>query len=118
MERNFASLATDLGGMVRKTARLRDKGDQVVKTLQDFASTENGRLRKSLEGLAECCSAMEDCNQFKVSTYTLHPCKYPPTLTHTHTHTHTQQIDRMEAKVVKPLMEYESICRKAKVCLP
>ena len=67
MERNFSSLATDLGGMVRKTARLRDKGDKIVKTLQDFASTETGGMKKSLEGLSECCSALEDCNQLKVS---------------------------------------------------
>lgn len=89
MERNFASLATDLGGMVRKTARLRDKGDLVVKTLKDFASTENGRLRKSLEGLAECCSAMEDCNQLKVSIHTLNPHDYHPS-----SHAHT--IDRQD----------------------
>ena len=27
------------------------------------------------------------------------------------------QIDRMEAKVVKPLLEYEGVCKKAKVRL-
>ena len=27
------------------------------------------------------------------------------------------QIDRMEAKVVKPLLEYEGVCKKAKVSL-
>ena len=67
VERNFAALATDMGGMVRRTARLRDKGDKIVKTFQDFASNESGCMKKSLEGLAECCSALEDCNQFKVS---------------------------------------------------
>ncbi len=66
VERRFSSLATDLGGVTRKTARLRDKGDLVVKTLQDFAGCETGRMRKSLEGLAECFSAMEDFNQLKV----------------------------------------------------
>ena len=66
VERRFSSLATDLGGVMRKTARLRDKGDLVVKTLQDFAGSESGGMRKSLEGLAECCSAMEDFNQLKV----------------------------------------------------
>jgi hypothetical protein len=29
----------------------------------------------------------------------------------------TVQIDRMEAKVVKPLLEYEGVCKKAKVSL-
>ena len=67
VERNFAALATDMGGMVRRTARLRDKGDKIVKTFQDFASNESGSMKKSLDGLAECCSALEDGNQFKVS---------------------------------------------------
>ena len=66
MERNFSALATDLGGAVRRTARLRDKGDRLVKTLQDFASTEMGTMRKSLDGLAECLSALENCQQLKV----------------------------------------------------
>lgn len=67
VERNFSSLATDLGGMVRRTARLRDKGDRIVKTLQDFASSEGGDMKKSLDGMADCFSALEDCNQLKVS---------------------------------------------------
>ena len=66
VERNFAALAMDLGGMARKMARLRDKGDRIVKTLQDFATTESGTMRKSLEGVAECCSALENCQQLKV----------------------------------------------------
>lgn len=66
VERNFSALATGLGGMVRRTARLRDKGDTIVKTLKDFATTESGEMKKSLEGVAECFSAMEDCNHLKV----------------------------------------------------
>ena len=66
MERNFSALAADLGGTVRRTAKLRDKGDRIVKTLQDFASTETGTMRKSLDGLAECFSALENCQQLKV----------------------------------------------------
>ena len=66
MERNFSSMAADLGGMVRRTARLRDKGDRIVKTMQGFASTESGEMKKSLEGIADCFSALEDCNHLKV----------------------------------------------------
>ncbi len=69
VERRFASLATNLGGVVRKSARLRDKGDLVVKTLLDFAGSENGQMKKSLEGVAECCSTIEDCNQLKVRQF-------------------------------------------------
>ena len=69
VERHFAALATDLGGVVRKTARLRDKGDQVVKTLQDFSSAESGTMKKSLERVVECFSALEDHEQLKVGLY-------------------------------------------------
>ena len=69
VERNFASLALELGGMARKTARLRDKGDRIAKTLQDFSSTESGTMKKSLDGLAECFSALENCQQLKVCVY-------------------------------------------------
>ena len=67
VERNFSSLASDLGGMVRRTARLRDKGDKIVKTLQDFAVSEGGDMKKALESIADCLSALEDCNQLKVN---------------------------------------------------
>ena len=72
MERHFAALASDLGGMARKTARLRDKGDRIVKTLQDFSSAESGTTKKSLEGMAECLSALEDCQQLKVAVWFRH----------------------------------------------
>ena len=76
MERNFAALATDLGAVARKTARLRDKGDRLVKTLQDFASNESGGTKDSLEGMAECLSALENCQQLKVIPMKQHfsPC--------------------------------------------
>ena len=76
VERNFAALATDMGGLVRRTARLRDKGDKVVKTFQDFASNENGCMKKSLEGLADCCSMLEDCSQLKVCSHRLECSKF------------------------------------------
>lgn len=88
VERHFAALAADVGGAVRKMALLRDKGDKLVKAIQDFASSEKGTLKTGLEGLAECLTAIENCQQLK--------------------------IDRMEAKVVKPLLEYDGICRRAK----
>eukprot|EP00731_Ephydatia_muelleri_P035346 Em0115g14a len=69
-------------------ALLRDKGDKLVKAMQDFASSESGTLKSGLEGLAECLTAIENCQQVK--------------------------IDRIEAKVVKPLLEYDGLCRRAK----
>ena len=66
VERHVAALALDLGAMVRKMARLRDKGDKIVATTRDFASAEAGSMRKSLEGLGECLSAVENSQQLQV----------------------------------------------------
>ena len=88
VERHFAAIAANVGGAVRKMALLRDKGDKLVKAINDFASSENGTLKNGLEGLAECLTAIENCQQVK--------------------------IDRIEAKVVKPLLEYDGLCRRAK----
>ena len=67
MERHFSALATDLGGVVRKTAHLRNKGDNIVKTLHEFANNESGGVKSSLVAVADCFSALEDCNDVKVS---------------------------------------------------
>lgn len=34
VERHYSFLAKDMGGIARKTALMRDKGDKLVKTLQ------------------------------------------------------------------------------------
>ena len=75
MERHFAALAADVGGAVRKMALLRDKGDKLVKAIQDFACSESGTLKTGLEGLAECLTAIENCQQLKVK-YAEHYTKY------------------------------------------
>lgn len=66
VERHFAAIAANVGGAVRKMALLRDKGDKLVKAINDFASSENGTLKNGLEGLAECLTAIENCQQVKV----------------------------------------------------
>ena len=66
VERHVAALALDLGALVRKMARLRDKGDKIVSSVRDFASSEAGTMRKSLEGLGECLSAVENSQQLQV----------------------------------------------------
>ena len=97
VERHVAALALDLGALARKMARMRDKGDKIVETMRDFASAESGSLRKSLEGLGECLSALENSQQLQVCVPlfthipslppslplppSLHP-SLPPSLTH------------------------------------
>ena len=66
VERHVAALALDLGALARKMARMRDKGDKIVGSIREFASAESGSLRKSLEGLGECLSALENSQQLQV----------------------------------------------------
>lgn len=66
VERNFSSLTTAMGGMARKTALMRDKGDKLVKTLQDMAAGETGSMKNRLDSMAECFAALEDYRQAQV----------------------------------------------------
>ena len=55
-----------MGGMARKTALMRDKGDKLVKTLQDMAAGETGSMKNRLDSMAECFAALEDYRQAQV----------------------------------------------------
>ena len=70
VERNFAALASNFAGITRKMARMRDKGDMLVKTMKDFATVESGETKRSLDGAAECMSALENFQQLGVSDKT------------------------------------------------
>ena len=73
MEHRVSALALDLGGMARKMARLRDKGDNITKTLHDFAISESGTMKRGLEGLAECLLTFDNSQQLQVITsYPIH----------------------------------------------
>lgn len=60
-------LSMTMGGMARKTAMMRDKGDKLVKTIQDMAAGEYGGTKKNLGAVAECFAALEDYRQTQVS---------------------------------------------------
>ncbi|XP_065914456.1 CBY1-interacting BAR domain-containing protein 1-like [Dysidea avara] len=88
VEKHFAALHTNISGMIRKTARLRDKGDVLAKGINEFADEEHSPVGQKLKAIGECFAALEDFRQAK--------------------------IDRMEAKVLRPLNDYDTVCRKAK----
>lgn len=66
VERNFSSLIRTMGGISRKTALMRDKGDVLVKTVQGLAAGESGSTKTHLEAVAECFAALEDYRQAQV----------------------------------------------------
>ena len=67
---------------------------------------ETGGLKSALENLSECFRAMEDYRQTEVKINKSLSFKL---------FSHYIQLDRLEAKIVKPLLDYENTCRKAKV---
>ncbi|XP_004645068.1 protein FAM92B isoform X1 [Octodon degus] len=79
-EKHFGQLCSLLAAHTRKTARLRDAGDRLVKQLIAFASTEAPELRATLRDVAEDLAKVQDYRQ--------------------------AQVERLEAKVVEPLKLY------------
>lgn len=66
-ERYFGQFCSLLASYTRKTARLRDKADQLVKQLIDFANTENPELRATIRDFAEDLAKVQDYRQAEVS---------------------------------------------------
>ncbi|XP_028664753.1 CBY1-interacting BAR domain-containing protein 2-like [Erpetoichthys calabaricus] len=81
-------LCVSLASYTRKTAKLRDKGDSVVKQLIDFANTENPELRTCLKNFAEDLAKIQDYMHAKV--------------------------ERLETRVVRPLKTYGDIIKHKK----
>ncbi|XP_075833586.1 CBY1-interacting BAR domain-containing protein 2 [Microtus pennsylvanicus] len=79
-ERYFGQFCSLLASYTRKTARLRDKADQLVKQLMDFANTENPELRATMRDFAEDLAKVQDYRQ--------------------------AEVERLEAKVISPLKLY------------
>ncbi|XP_034495592.1 protein FAM92B isoform X4 [Ailuropoda melanoleuca] len=79
-EKYFGQFCSLLAAYTRKTARLRDKADQLVKQLTDFANTENPEMRATMRNFAEDLAKVQDYRQ--------------------------AEVERLETKVVSPLKLY------------
>ncbi|EPY83220.1 hypothetical protein CB1_000589002 [Camelus ferus] len=79
-EKYFGQFCLLLAAYTRKTARLRDKADKLVKQLIDFANTENLEMRTTLRNFAEDLAKVQDYRQ--------------------------AEVERLEFKVVNPLKLY------------
>uniref|UniRef100_A0A8C9CPJ2 CBY1 interacting BAR domain containing 2 n=1 Tax=Phocoena sinus TaxID=42100 RepID=A0A8C9CPJ2_PHOSS len=77
-EKCFGQFYSLLAAYTRKTARLREKADQLVKQLIDFTNTENPEMRAVLRNFAEDLAKVQDY----------------------------RHVERLETKVVKPLKLY------------
>ncbi|XP_045389681.1 CBY1-interacting BAR domain-containing protein 2 isoform X3 [Lemur catta] len=87
-EKYFGQFCSLLAAYTRKTARLRDKADQLVRQLIDFANTENPELRATVRDFAEDLAKVQDYRQ--------------------------AEVERLETKVVNPLKLYGAQIKQTK----
>lgn len=60
VERNFPQIAAMLQRYAVGTAKLRDKGDELCKTIGAYAEEESDSMKQGLSNFAECLSAVQD----------------------------------------------------------
>ncbi|XP_041417132.1 CBY1-interacting BAR domain-containing protein 2 [Xenopus laevis] len=84
-EKYFGQFCSVLASYTRKTAKLRDKSDELVKNLIDFANTENPELRTALKNMAEELAKIQDYRH--------------------------AQVERLETKVVNPMKLYGTLIK-------
>ncbi|KAJ1193073.1 hypothetical protein NDU88_002379 [Pleurodeles waltl] len=85
VEKHFGDLCQIFAAYVRKTARLRDKADLLVKEVHAFADTETPSLKNGLKNFADELAKLQDYRQ--------------------------AEVERLEAKIVEPLKSYGAIIR-------
>ncbi|XP_063294712.1 CBY1-interacting BAR domain-containing protein 2 [Pelobates fuscus] len=87
-EKYFGQFCTAMASYTRKTAKLRDKADMLVKQLIDFANTENPELRTALKNMGEELAKVQDYRH--------------------------AQVERLETKVVTPMKRYGSVIKETR----
>ncbi|KAG8562504.1 hypothetical protein GDO81_015703 [Engystomops pustulosus] len=85
-EHYFGQFCSVLASYTRKTAKLRDKADQLVKQLIDFGNTENPELRSAMKNMAEELAKIQDYRH--------------------------AQVERLETKVVNPMKMYGPLIKE------
>ncbi|XP_051992227.1 CBY1-interacting BAR domain-containing protein 1 [Xyrauchen texanus] len=85
VEKHFGDLCQHFAAYVRKTARLRDKADLLVKEVSLYADTETPNLKSGLKNFADQLAKIQDYRQ--------------------------AEVERLEVKVIEPLKAYGNIVK-------
>ncbi|XP_051949158.1 CBY1-interacting BAR domain-containing protein 1 [Xyrauchen texanus] len=85
VEKHFGELCQLFAAYVRKTARLRDKADLLVKEVRLYADTETPNLKIGLKNFADQLAKVQDYRQ--------------------------AEVERLEVKVIEPLKAYGNIVK-------
>ncbi|XP_020366411.1 CBY1-interacting BAR domain-containing protein 1 [Rhincodon typus] len=88
VEKHFGEICTLFAAYARKTARLRDKSDLLVKELREYSDTETPNLKYGLSSFADHFALVQDYRH--------------------------AEVERLEAKVVEPMKKYGSITKLKK----
>uniref|UniRef100_A0A8D2LEM7 Family with sequence similarity 92 member B n=1 Tax=Varanus komodoensis TaxID=61221 RepID=A0A8D2LEM7_VARKO len=84
----FGRFCSLMAAYTRKTAKLRDKADLLVKQLLDYANTESPELRTTVKNFAEELARVQDYRQ--------------------------AEVERLEVKVVEPLKVYGMLIKQTR----
>ena len=68
VEKHFGEMCQMFAAYVRKTARLRDKADILVREIGLYADTETPNLKKGMKQFADHLAKIEDYRQAEVKT--------------------------------------------------
>ena len=88
VETHFPKLAAMLQRYAVGTAKLRNKGDELAKTITAYAEEESPSMKQGLVTLSECLSAIQDQRD--------------------------SQVNRMEQKLVQGFTVYDTKCKQAR----
>ncbi|XP_047460664.1 CBY1-interacting BAR domain-containing protein 1 isoform X3 [Mugil cephalus] len=86
VEKHFGEMCQLFAGYVRKTARLRDKADLLVREIGVYADTETPNLKRGMKQYADHLAKIQDYRQ--------------------------AEVERLEAKVIEPLKSYGAVVKR------
>ncbi|XP_068431040.1 CBY1-interacting BAR domain-containing protein 1 isoform X2 [Clinocottus analis] len=86
VEKHFGEMCQLFSAYVRKTARLRDKSDVLVREIGVYADTETPNLKRGMKQFADHLAKIQDYRQ--------------------------AEVERLEAKVVEPLKSYGAVVKR------